>query len=308
MSRPPVTACGSFPSYGAANAFRRLRSGAVVSPVARRLLTASIALPVALAVVFFAPGDLAFAIFFIVFFLAAFEFLQMARHLAPSAPLGSLLAWIPLASVAGFLLVRGDAREVPAGWLVAAVSLVVTVAGLTTLLGRTEIRHGLAAMGILAFAVPYFAVPPIGVYWLQAIDPWLLLVFLVIVWSGDTAAWVVGNAIGRHKLAPVVSPGKSWEGAVAGLLAGLLVMAVWSLLRLGELRLELLVLAAVTAVVAQLGDLVESVIKRGAGVKDSSNLLPGHGGFFDRLDALLLATPVFVAGVQALGADTLIPP
>ncbi len=279
-----------------------------MSSLRRRLRTTSIALPAALAVVFFAPGDLAFGVFFAIFFLAAVEFLKMARHLAPSAPLGSLLAWLALASIAGFLLVRGGPREIPAWWLLAALSLLVAVAGLTTLLGRTEVRHGLAAMGILAFAVPYFAIPPIGLYWLQALDPWLLFAFLAIVWLGDTAAWGIGKAFGRHRLAPVVSPRKSWEGAVAGLLAGLLAMAVWSQLRLGELRPELLLLAAVTAVVAQLGDLMESVIKRGAGMKDSSNLLPGHGGFLDRLDALLLATPVFVAGVQALGVESLIPP
>ncbi len=278
-----------------------------MSPLGQRLATASIALPAALAVIFFAPGDLAFAVFLALFFLAAVELLPMARHLAPSAPLGSLLVWIPLASIAGFLLVRDGQRQIPAWWLLTAASLIVTVAGLTTLLGRTEVRHGLAAMGILAFAVPYFAIPPIGIYWLKVLDPWLLLAFLAIVWSGDTAAWMIGKAIGRHKLAPVVSPKKSWEGAVAALVAGLLVMAVWSVLRLGELRPDLLVLAAATSVTAQLADLVESVIKRGAAIKDSSNLLPGHGGFFDRLDGLLLATPVYVAGVQALGTGTLIP-
>jgi len=134
------------------------------------------------------------------------------------------------------------------------------------------------------------------------------LALLAIVWIGDTAAWAVGSAIGRHKLAPVVSPGKSWEGAGAGLVGGLFAMGVWSLLRLGELRLDLLVLAALTAVAAQLGDLLESVIKRGAGMKDSSSLLPGHGGFFDRMDALLLATPVYVAGLQTLGGALLLSP
>ncbi len=283
------------------------QGGAVVSSTGRRLLTSSIALPAALAVVFFAPSEVAFAVFLAIFLVAAVEFRSIARHAVPSAPLGSLLVWIPLASVAGFLLVR-ERYDVPAWWLLTAASSIVVVAGCTTLLARTEIRDGLAAMAILAFATPYFAIPPVGLYWLQALDPWLLLALLTIVWLGDTAAWAVGKAIGRHKLAPTVSPKKTWEGAVAGLAAGLFAMAIWSLLRLGEVKPELLAVAAVTQVAAQLGDLVESVIKRGAGIKDSSNLLPGHGGFFDRMDAMLLATPVYVVGLQTIGPASLIPP
>ena len=277
-----------------------------MSSTGRRVLTAAILLPLALAVVFFTPGTVAFAVFLGVFLLSAVEFRSIARHTVPSAPLGSLLILTVLASIAGFLLVRGD-RDVPAWWLLTAASAIAVVAGCTTLLARTEVRDGLAAMGILAFAIPYFAIPPVGLYWLQALDPWLLLALLAIVWLGDTAAWAIGKAIGRHKLAPRVSPKKTWEGTSAGLAAAVAAMAVWSLLRLGELRLELLAVAAVTSVAAQLGDLVESVIKRGAGVKDSSNLLPGHGGFFDRLDALLLATPVYVVGLQAVGPASLIP-
>ena len=279
-----------------------------MSSTGRRLLTAAILLPLALTVVFFAPGTLAFAVFLGVFLLSAWEFRSIARHTVPSAPLDSLLILTLLASIAGFLLVRGDHRDVPAWWLLTAASAIAVVAGCTTLLARTEVRDGLAAMGILAFAIPYFAIPPVGLYWLQALDPWLLLALLAIVWLGDTAAWAIGKAIGRHKLAPRVSPKKTWEGTTAGLAAAVAAMAVWSLLRLGELRPELLVVAAVTSVAAQLGDLVESVIKRGAGVKDSSNLLPGHGGFYDRLDALLLATPVYVLGLQVLGVETLLPP
>ncbi len=277
-----------------------MRSG-VTSGTGQRLLTTSIALPAALAVVFFAPGTLAFAVFLGVFYLAAIELLPMARHTAPTAPVGSLLFLVPATSIAGFLLVRGGPREIPAWWLLAAISLIVVLAGCVTLLARTEVRDGLAAMGILAFATPLFAVPPIFAYWLQAADPWLLLALLVIVWLGDTAAWAFGKAFGRHKLAPTVSPKKTWEGSAAGLAAGLLAMTVWSQLRLGEIRPELLAVAAATAVAAQLSDLVESVIKRGAGTKDSSNLLPGHGGFFDRLDAMLLATPVYVVGLQIVG-------
>ena len=115
--------------------------------------------------------------------------------------------------------------------------------------------------------------------------------------------FVAGRSFGRHLLAPRVSPKKTWEGSVAGFAGSLLATAAWCQIRLGETPPALLVLAAVTAVVAQLGDLVESLFKRGAGVKDSSTVLPGHGGFYDRLDAMLLAAPVFAVGLWLIGPD-----
>ena len=277
-----------------------------MSATGRRLATTAVALPVALAVVFFAPGNVAFAVFLAVFMVVVVEFLAIARHAVPSAPLGSLLVWMPLASTGAFLLLRDGPSDVPAWWLPAALSAVCVAAALSVLFGRVEARDGLAAIGILAFAIPYFALPPAALYWLQALDPWLMLSLLAIVWIGDSAAYFVGKAIGRHKLAPTVSPGKTWEGSLAGLVASLLAIVVWCLLRLGEVRLELVAVAALTAIAAQLGDLIESVIKRGAGIKDSSNLLPGHGGFFDRLDALILATPVYVVGLHAVGVESLL--
>lgn len=278
-----------------------------MTSLTRRLLTATIAIPAALSVVFFAPGDLAFLVFFAIIFLAAIEMMPMARAVAPTAPFGLLWVLIPLAAAMGFGAVRNGSGEVSIWTLLAALSAVVTVTACAMLLSGTDVRDGMAACGIMAFAIPYFALPPIFLYWLQDLDPWLLVALLGIVWMGDTGAFVVGNLIGRRKLAPELSPGKTWEGAVGGFAGSLLATAVWSLLRLGELHLGLMALAVVTAVVSQLGDLVESVFKRGAGVKDSSNLLPGHGGLFDRMDSTLLATPIFVVGVQWLGVGGLMP-
>ncbi len=277
-----------------------------MSSTGRRILTALIALPVALSEVFFAKGALSFAVFLAVFWMAAAELLPMARHITPSAPLKSLLVWIPATSILGFLLLESGLQAIPAWWLATAISLIVALAGCTALLTHTDVRDGLATMGILAFATPLFAVPPVLISWLQAYDPWLLFALLAIVWLGDTAAWSIGKAIGRHKLAPGVSPKKTWEGSTAGLVAGVLSMVVWSQWRLGEIVPELLIVAALTSVAAQLSDLMESVIKRGAGIKDSSNLLPGHGGFFDRLDAMLLATPVYVVGLHSVGIESLL--
>ena len=132
-----------------------------------------------------------------------------------------------------------------------------------------------------------------------------LLVFLLfVVWAGDTAALYIGRTWGRRKLAPAISPGKSWEGSAASMIGslaitGLLLWLATTLLAhdIAALSypgpvLRWFVLAAILNVAAQVGDLVESALKRGAEVKDSGSLLPGHGGVLDRIDALLIAAPV----------------
>jgi phosphatidate cytidylyltransferase len=151
----------------------------------------------------------------------------------------------------------------------------------------------------------------------QANGPSLVVFLLFVVWAGDTAAYYAGRAWGRHKMAPKLSPGKTWEGAIASV-AGSVVIAA-ALVSLASLMQEpansavlswlertfpsavlsypdeiwyWLVLAAIINVAAQIGDLAESALKRSAGVKDSGSLLPGHGGVLDRIDALLLAGPV----------------
>jgi phosphatidate cytidylyltransferase len=151
----------------------------------------------------------------------------------------------------------------------------------------------------------------------QANGPSLLVFLLCVVWSGDTAAYYAGRAWGRHKMAPSLSPGKTWEGAIASVAGSAVIAAVlvslatimqepsnsavlsWlertfpsAVLSYPDEMLYWLVLAVVINVAAQVGDLAESALKRSAGVKDSGNLLPGHGGVLDRIDALLLAGPV----------------
>lgn len=120
----------------------------------------------------------------------------------------------------------------------------------------------------------------------------LLLLFLCL-WAGDTAALLVGRAWGRHKMAPLISPGKTWEGGAANLISA--VLTGWGLgVALGFPPLEGVLTGAATGVFGQLGDLAESAWKRRHGVKDSGTILPGHGGVLDRFDSLLFATP-FVA-------------
>jgi len=121
--------------------------------------------------------------------------------------------------------------------------------------------------------------------------PRLLMFVLVITWVGDTAAYFVGRAIGKHPLAPVLSPKKSWEGTIASILGALLVAVVFARWFIVPLP-HLLAMAVVGNIAGQAGDLLESAYKRSAGVKDSGSLLPGHGGVLDRIDALILAIPV----------------
>jgi len=130
-------------------------------------------------------------------------------------------------------------------------------------------------------------------YALRALNPhWLLFAFL-LCWAGDTAAYYVGKNFGRHKLAPKVSPGKTWEGAAGSVAGGVLAGAIYAhyLIPAAPLAFVLLV-AAIGNIAGQLGDLLESAYKRWGGVKDSGSSLPGHGGWLDRIDSSLLSVPV----------------
>jgi len=142
--------------------------------------------------------------------------------------------------------------------------------------------------GLIFIVLPFSAV--VRIHGVDGIGHLLLLFTAVLVWVGDSAAYFVGRAIGRHKLAPHLSPGKTWEGAAANLLGALLVAVVfgyWTTIP----PVHMLAMAAVGSVAGQIGDLFESAWKRSSGVKDSGTLLPGHGGMLDRIDALILAAP-----------------
>jgi phosphatidate cytidylyltransferase len=148
---------------------------------------------------------------------------------------------------------------------------------------------GISASGLLLVAFPLTFT--IRLHGYSADGPKLLMFALVITWVGDTTAYFVGRAMGKHKLAPVLSPQKTWEGTIASILGALLVAVGFSKWLIVPLP-HLLAMAAVGNVAGQTGDLLESAYKRSAGVKDSGSLLPGHGGVLDRIDALILAIPV----------------
>ena len=261
----------------------------------KRVLTAAIGAPLALAAVLYLPRVALFLLFVAIFEIAVWEFVRIARVWAPAAPNGALLLLVP---VAALLLAPGilGGGQVSFEHLFGVTLLVGGGASGIFLLSRAPVHESLTGIGVLAFGTVYFALPVASLDLLYGIDRSLVILLLAIVWLGDTAAFYTGRLLGRHKLAPIVSPNKTWEGAAGALLAGCAAGAVWSALRIGRVSWELIALAAATSVAAQFGDLVESVIKRGAGVKDSGALLPGHGGMLDRLDSLIFAAPVLALG------------
>jgi len=266
----------------------------------KRLLTAAVGVPLALLAIFNLPGWAFFLVCAALMTGAAWEFARLARPAAPRAPWNALPVLVPVAA-AGLAWGLTPGVAVDGFWALGFGAGTAIGLGSLVLLTRTPVPEAFAAVGGLGFGIPYFAVPVAALYRLQQHDPWVLFLLLAIVWLGDTAAFYFGTRFGRHRLAPVVSPKKSWEGAIAGLLVSIASVVVWSLWRLQTLDGMLLLIGSLTALASQLGDLVESLLKRAAGVKDSGALLPGHGGLWDRMDAMLFAAPVLLLLLRLSG-------
>ena len=161
-------------------------------------------------------------------------------------------------------------------------------------------------VSLVMIALPFMLMPVI-----LKVNKWLLLALFAIIWLNDAGAYIIGSLTakfpkGNHKMFPRVSPAKSWEGLIGGILLAMLTGYIFSLFVQDYSVTEWLVMAFVIAVFGNLGDLMESLLKRSIGVKDSGKFLPGHGGVLDRFDSLLLATPmlffmlIIMAGISTL--------
>ena len=264
-----------------------------------RFATALVLLPLVLGAVFFLPtGGFALAAAVVVA-LAAWEWTRLIG--IASLRDRRLHVFALLVLMAGSALLLADAVGAAViltlgalAWVVLAFWLLRFERGLTADTAVTGATAG--AVGLLLFVPAWFAL-----VWLHARPDgaWMLLTVFVLTWAADVGAYFAGRAFGRRRLAPRTSPGKTLEGAAGGLIltlaaAGLLAAYFPVALPGGA---TLVMLALLTFVASVLGDLVESMIKRRCGVKDSGALLPGHGGILDRIDSLTATAPVFATGL-----------
>ena len=247
-----------------------------------RLLVAAVGLPVVLLVVYLG-GWWVFGLAALATVVSLHEFWLLARPLAPLAPAGYIGAALALvgAEMGGIgWMVGGLFTTFALAFLLKAISearAASTIAISGTVMGAVWIGGGLAFLVLLRELPDHGRLATITV--------------LLAVWAGDTFAYFGGRLIGRHKLAPTTSPGKTWEGLAVGTLATVFVAFValyhQHFLTIGES----IVLGFAIAIAAPLGDLFESLLKRDMDVKDTGTLLGGHGGMLDRIDALLFAAP-----------------
>ncbi len=285
----------------------------------KRIATAVVLIPVVLLLVLRAPVPLLAIVSAAIALITIHEFLKLTGSYAVQP-----LRWPTYIFVGLFFLLlavsaSGQTPQLSAVQftLVAAFACAISpFLFLTIAMRRPQISSGYPAAAASAFAFAYVALPMAMLVQLrqQWAGAFWILYLLLVVWAGDIFAYFVGRSLGRHLMSPRISPKKTWEGAAASLAASLLVgillfnhaLQISSfLLRLGLIQrrdglfgLEkpevwpIVLLTIALNIAAQLGDLVESLIKRGAGVKDSGTILPGHGGMLDRIDALLFAAPV----------------
>ncbi len=245
-----------------------------------RIATAAVAIPLIVLITFFAPHWVFALAAGLVAALAVEEFLSLTEKKGIGRPGRWFL--VPAAGV-GLSFVGG------AGWVLASLALaVIALMTVTIFSGPIETALGRVVTGLAAILYG-----PLTLGFLVLMPPGFILLLFAIIWMGETAAYYTGRAVGRHPLAPEVSPKKTVEGAIAGLIGSVAVGAAGGVWFLDKPWLNVIGISAVTAVAGQLGDLAESVLKRSAGVKDSSSILPGHGGILDRLDSLFFAAPVF---------------
>lgn len=280
-----------------------------------RIATASVLVPIVVALVWWSPPAVLAAIAALIAILALREFFQLGDRVG----LRGFKKWTCFCAAlifysqysAGFLIKHSFAegisivRDAAGGSLSIEAALLIFIFGCVALglFTRRPLHEVLPAIAISAAGILFVVLPFSYIVRLNEIEKvgkQLVLFTLFLVWAGDMLAYFVGKSLGRVPMAPALSPKKTWEGAIANVIASLLVAVVFA--RWMQIDVVVpLIIAAVANIAGQAGDLIESAYKRAAAVKDSGALLPGHGGVLDRIDSLILAAPIFWALYQWLG-------
>jgi len=267
------------------------------------VITALILLPLAMAAIFMLPAPWFLILLACVLLGGTLEYARLAGISGQNT--AYLLIFIQAAILASLFVLRDQWNDHIL--LLLAISCVAWVLMFTRLfMYRTEAivdnqyRVLSFITAILSITTGWFAVS-----WLRTLPQgsWLILLLLLIVWAADTGAYFTGKAFGRKKLAPQISPGKTVEGLMGGLVIAppVALLAAW-LMPVTEIDpIQLILLSSGTALISVGGDLMISMHKRTSGLKDSGRLLPGHGGILDRLDSLLAAAPFFALGLLLTG-------
>jgi phosphatidate cytidylyltransferase len=256
----------------------------------KRILTALIVGPIVIAAVLWVPELLFLAVLATVATLCFREYCGIVAAYGIEKP--------GLAGYVAGLAVLFSVYE-PALLIVLIALLALGLATTSADLRRSLPRAAALLLGIVyVFGAWHWAIP------LRLRSPYWLLFALALMWIGDTAAYYGGRAFGRHKMAPQVSPGKTWEGAFASLFGSVVFGVLFLHYLLPDVSAAWAVALSVAGNIAgQIGDLAESALKRGAGVKDSGAMLPGHGGWLDRVDSALFTLPVVYWMLAITGAS-----
>ena len=264
----------------------------------QRIMTALVLLPVVVLLILYLPTPAFALLWAVVLNLAAWEWSALAR-LSSSV---SRIIWLLLIDVALLALwsnidihsITDMVTLLAAGfWVLVIVSLLFDLTHRMEGLSSTAYRAVSMVTGLFVIVPAWQALVLLH----KSQTSSVLLVFC-LVWAADSGAYFAGRRFGKRKLAPSISPGKSWEGVIGGLLLSLILVYAWSVMA-GMPQAEqkaFIIIAMIAVMVSIYGDLLESVFKRVSGIKDSGQLLPGHGGAMDRLDSITAAGPIFVAG------------
>lgn len=285
----------------------------MASNLTKRIAFAAVAIPVALGVVWYGGWALVLVVAAAAV-LGARELLDFGRQLGVDPLTRTTLLSAALLPVLVYLALTSRPALVGNGWIYAGLWLVAVLT--VALVRRAPTEKPLTTSALSVFAIAYpagLACFLIGIRHLRYGEQswagaWLVFFPLVITWVCDTAAMFAGKAIGGKKLWPAISPGKTWSGSIAGVVFAMVTVPVLNFAVMDRLGIALplgqgLLFGLVLGIIGQVGDLAESLYKREVGVKDSSALIPGHGGVLDRFDSLYFVLPVSAALYRLLGVQ-----